>query len=136
MKYSNFSIAVTEFLDQSNLQRRPEIELLREVILETCPNLFESIKWNGPNYSDDGKDRISMRIFPNNQLQLILHLGAKSTKSVEPSRIPDSLGLLIWKSADRALMDFPNSDRILSTKTSLAEIIQNWIQLNKEIGAE
>lgn len=68
---------VTAFLDVMNHPLRDLIENLRRVILTADPDLVEGIKWNGPNYSLNGQDRITMRIHPPKQVQLVLHRGAK-----------------------------------------------------------
>lgn len=68
---------VTAFLDVMNHPLRDLIENLRRVILTAGLDLVEGIKWNGPNYSLNGEDRITMRIHPPKQVQLVLHRGAK-----------------------------------------------------------
>ena len=45
--------------------------------MSTDYELTEGIKWNGPNYSINGEDRITIRINPPKQLQVIFHRGAK-----------------------------------------------------------
>ncbi|HHW72863.1 MAG TPA: DUF1801 domain-containing protein, partial [Firmicutes bacterium] len=55
---------VTTFLDTMNHPLRDLIEYLRGVTLSAGPDLVEGIKWNGPNYSLFGEDRITMRINP------------------------------------------------------------------------
>lgn len=68
---------VTQFLDDLNHPLRKEIEQLRLIILGADPRLSENIKWNGPNFSFNGEDRITMRIHPSKQIQVIFHRGAK-----------------------------------------------------------
>jgi hypothetical protein len=133
MNVTLLSPQVTAFLDQQSLARRSEIEQLRTLILAACPNLVESIKWNGPNYSEGGKDRLTLRIFPHNQLQLIFHCGTKASVGVEKARVPDSSGLLSWKSADRAVVSFTDSETLSSIKSELAFLIQAWITATREI---
>lgn len=126
------SPSVTVFLDQQNHPRRPEIEKLRSLILDGCPQLSESIKWNGPNYSDGGKDRLTMRILPTHQLQLIFHCGAKASRGIEKSRIPDPAKLLSWKSADRAVVTLADSETLNSVKTELTYLIQAWVTATRD----
>lgn len=68
---------VTAFLEEMNHPLIELIEYLRGIILSTDPNLVEGIKWNGPNYNLDGKDRVTLKIYPPKQVQVILHRGAK-----------------------------------------------------------
>lgn len=72
---------VTRFLDELNHPLRDEIEQLRKNILAANDRLTENIKWNGPNFCFDGEDRITMRIHPPKQIQLIFHRGAKVQKT-------------------------------------------------------
>ncbi|WP_276371227.1 DUF1801 domain-containing protein [Chryseolinea sp. H1M3-3] len=69
--------AVTKFLDELQHPLRDQIEQLRKSILSANSGLTENIKWNGPNYGFHGEDRITMRIHPPRQIQLIFHCGAK-----------------------------------------------------------
>ncbi|GAB3221494.1 DUF1801 domain-containing protein [Spirosoma arcticum] len=71
-----FDLNVTKFLDDLNHPLRPEIEALRLAILQVNGSLLETIQWNAPNYSVGTEDRITMRIHPSNQVQLIFHRGA------------------------------------------------------------
>ena len=71
---------VTKFLDGLSHPFRKEIEQLRLYILSGDIRLEENIKWNGPNYYLYNNDRITMRIHPPKQIQLIFHRGAKVQK--------------------------------------------------------
>lgn len=93
----NFSKDVTAFLDALNHPYRNEIEQLRHVILSANKSLTENIKWNGPNYCVGDADRITMRIQPPKQLQLIFHRGAKVQKQPKERIIKDESGFLVWK---------------------------------------
>lgn len=74
---ANLNSEVTNFLDELSHPLRNEIEFLRNCILLTNKNLTESIKWNAPNFCINDEDRITMRIHPPKQIQLIFHRGAK-----------------------------------------------------------
>ena len=74
---NRFNSEVTNFLDGQSHPLRENIEMLREIILGSNSEISENIKWNGPNYCFEEQDRISMRINPPKQLQLIFHRGAK-----------------------------------------------------------
>ncbi|MEZ4902822.1 MAG: DUF1801 domain-containing protein [Spirosomataceae bacterium] len=73
----NTNKEVTKFLNDLNHPLRTEIEMLRHLILEANNSLAENIKWNGPNYCIATEDRITMRILPPKQIQLIFHRGVK-----------------------------------------------------------
>jgi len=125
----NMNTEVTTFLDQLNHPFRLEIEQLRNYILTANDNLTETIKWNGPNYSFNNEDRITMRVQPQTkQIQLIFHRGAK--KQIQPKKriIENKSKLLMWKENDRAIISFKSLQEIEQAETELSKIINEWIQ--------
>jgi hypothetical protein len=122
-----FSNEVNLFLDQQQHPLRVEIDQLRTYILGSNENITENIKWNGPNYSFNGEDRISMRIYPPKQIQIIFHRGAKAKVLPTENLIPDANGLLVWKTTDRAVATFKNFQSITVSKIYFQKIISDWI---------
>ena len=120
---------VSGFLDELHHSFRQEIEQLRLCILSADNNLTETIKWNGPNYSFDNEDRITMRIQPptTKQIQLIFHRGAKKQEQPKTKLIDDKSKLLTWKENDRAIATFRSMSDIESNKPNLIEIVKKWI---------
>lgn len=118
----NLNNGVTKFLDDLNHPLRNEIEELRQIILSAHIDLSENVKWNGPNYSHDINDRITMRINPPKQLQLIFHRGAKVKVQPKDRLIKDKIELLIWKENDRAIATFKNIDEIKKSKSDFTQI--------------
>lgn len=118
---------VTRFLDDLHHPCRQEIEALRLAILQANNSLNENIKWNGPNYSIGPEDRITMRIHPPKQIQLIFHRGAKVREQPPTELIKDDSGLLIWKANDRAVATYKDMASIDTTKVALGKIVQDWI---------
>jgi hypothetical protein len=104
-----------------------EIEVLRKMIRNADPDMGENIKWNGPNFHHHGEDRISMRINPTTQLQLILHRGAKVLTQPKVKLIEDNSGLLVWKGNDRAVITFKDMKAIKAKEIELKEIITKWL---------
>jgi len=119
---------VTHFLDNLNHPLRKEIELLRSIILETEVGIGENIKWNGPNYTFAGEDRITMKIHPPRQIQLIFHRGAKKLEQPKERLIEDPFGLLAWRENDRAIIGFRNADEISAKQGKLALLIASWLK--------
>lgn len=119
---------VTSFLDGLNHPLRKEIERLRHCILSANTGLTENIKWNGPNYSFDREDRITMRTHPPTQLQLIFHRGAKVLAQPEKRLVDNDAGLLAWKTNDRAVASFKNMDEITSKEALLSKVVNEWIK--------
>lgn len=123
----NLSAELTGFLDAQNHPLRMEIEQLRFLILSAETGLTESIKWNGPSYSFAGEDRISMRINPPKQLQLIFHRGAKVKPQPKEKLIQDDFKLLVWKENDRAVATLKNREELENNADNLKAIIKAWI---------
>lgn len=126
-KKINANAEVTKFLDDLNHPLRREIDELRQYILGANIELKESIKWNGPNFSLGDSDRITMRIQPPKQIQLIFHRGAKIQKQPANKLIKDDSGLLKWKENDRAIATFANLAEIKNSKSDLMKIVKDWI---------
>lgn len=122
------SAEVSTFLDELNHPLRMEIEKLREFILNSDARITENIKWNGPNYCINNEDRITMRVQPPKQIQLIFHRGAKVQELPKNRIIEDDSGLLIWKTNDRAVATFRNAGEIEQGKVNLPDIVKKWIQ--------
>lgn len=118
---------VTKLLDGLSHPFRNEIEQLRLSILGAEKGLAENVKWNGPNYCFDNKDRITMRIHPPKQVQIIFHRGAKVQKQPRNRIINDDSGLLTWKENRRAVATFKNMAEIEDSRSNLAKIVKDWI---------
>lgn len=124
----NLNSEVTKFLDNFNPLLRDEIDYLRNIIMSTDLSLIESIKWNGPNYSINGEDRITIRINSPKQIQIIFHRGAKVQEQPPEKIINDEYKFLIWKENDRAIASFKNLNEIQENSMMIQEIIIKWIQ--------
>ncbi|TLU99520.1 DUF1801 domain-containing protein [Dyadobacter luticola] len=118
---------VTQFLDELAHPLRSEIDALRSIILSADTRLNENIKWNGPNYSIGGGDRITMKILPPTKIQLIFHRGAKVKEQPNARLIEDENHLLLWKENDRAIATFNTLESIETSKDALIKIIHDWI---------
>lgn len=118
---------VTAFLKPMKHPLIKEIEVLRKIILSADADMGENIKWNGPNFHHKGEDRISIRIHPATQLQLILHRGAKVLAQPKGKLIEGNSGMLVWKGNDRAVITFKNMKEIKAKEIELKEIITKWL---------
>ncbi len=128
MANNHFSNEVTDFLDKQLHPLRAEIEALREIILRAEPTLSEGIKWNGPNYSINGEDRITMRLNPPKQIQVIFHRGAKVKTQPENHLIEGNYPFLTWKENDRAIATFKGIEDIRQFSESFREVVTKWIK--------
>ncbi len=131
MKINHINPVVSIFLDEQNLPLRKEIEFLRQSILSSNKNLSENIKWNGPNYCMDKEDRITMKIQPPKNIQIIFHRGAKVKEQPKEKLIKEDFGLLAWKGNDRAVATFKSILEIEKCKETLSTIINEWLKAAK-----
>jgi hypothetical protein len=120
---------VTLFLDNLNHPFRSEIEYLRNCILASNSELIENIKWNGPNYSFRGEDRITMRVQPlKKQVQLIFHRGAKKMMQPDSKLIQSDAKWLVWKENDRAVATFKSKQELEDAEFELTQVIIKWVK--------
>ena len=128
----NLNTEVSDFLDKQDHPFKNVIEQLRTLILSANPALYESIKWNGPNYCFENQDRITMRIQPpTKQVQLIFHRGAKKLSQPAEKLITNKSKMLVWKENDRAIITFKSLQEIENEKKELTKIINEWIKVTK-----
>lgn len=124
---------VTTFLDDLNHPLSEEIERLRTLILNSVEGLTENIKWNGPNYTYNNNDRVTMRVQPVKKavIQLIFHRGAAKLAQPKNKLIETNASFISWKENDRAIATFKSLDEIEENKDILTHIIQDWIEATK-----
>jgi uncharacterized protein YdhG (YjbR/CyaY superfamily) len=128
---TNLNNEVNIFLDELKHPLRTEINLLRSIILVSNSGLIENVKWNGPNFCFENQDRITMRIQPPTQIQIIFHRGAKVKEQPKERLLKNDFGILVWKENDRAIATFSNIDEINSNKDNFTKIVTGWIDATK-----
>ena len=133
--YMNKYKTVEEFLNDLSDDKRLQVDTLRNIILDTEPQLEEHIKWNAPSYVQDGEDRITFNLM-NKQgvVKLVLHMGAtrKEDKKGAPVMQDDS-GLIEWSSDIRGMVTFTSIDDINSGINSLKKIIKDWLSVPSSV---
>ncbi|MBK8049283.1 MAG: DUF1801 domain-containing protein [Anaerolineales bacterium] len=116
------------FLGEFNDARKPLVEAMLTAIHEACPDLTESIKWNAPNFSDAGKDRLSFMLHKPDRVVLVLHAGAKVKEDKKASHLyQDDTGLLAWQSNIRATITFHDLAGFTSHRDEFKQAMQRWI---------
>lgn len=124
---NNLNIEVTTFLDKLNHPFRSEIEVLRQIILNSNSDINENIKWNGPNYIFNNEDRITLKINPPKIIQIIFHCGAKIKEQPQNKLIDNDFGLLQWKENNRAVASFKSMNDIEINKEQIQSIVKQWL---------
>ena len=119
---------VNGFLDEMNHPLRKVIDDLRRIIKSASADLEENVKWNGPNFVHDGEDRITMKIYPPTQIQLIFHRGATVLEQPPAPLIEDNSGMLVWRGNDRAIASFRSEAEVIKRKAGLTRVVRAWIE--------
>jgi len=126
---------VEEFLNSLNEDKRSQADTLRDLILNTEPQLKEHIKWNAPSYVLDGEDRITFNLMNKQEVvKLVLHMGAtrKEDKKGKPI-MQDESGLIEWSSDIRGMITFNSINDVTSNIAALKKIIKNWLSIPSAI---
>jgi len=133
MNQSSLNTEVTKFLDSLNHPLRDEIDYIRTIIMSTELGLIEGIKWNGPNCSIQNEDRITIKIQPPKQIQVIFHRGAKVKVKPNDRLLKDTYNILEWKEKDRAVATFKKLSEIRTCSPILKEIVIEWVRVTSSI---
>ena len=103
----------------------PLIAVLRAAIMDADPRIEENVKWNSPNFSIDGTDRVTLRLNPKGGVQVILHRGAKKDDS--SFGVDDPTGELEWRGHDRAILSVADEADAHRVAPQLTELVARWI---------
>lgn len=126
---------VVEFLNELDDDKRLQVDMLRDLILSTEPQLEEHIKWNAPSYVLEDEDRITFNLM-NKQgvVKLVLHMGA--TREEDKKGVPvmqDYSGLIEWSSDIRGMITFKSIEDVISNTTALKKILNDWLSIPSAI---
>ena len=123
---------IEEFMSALDDNKRSQVEVLRELIISSEPNLEEHIKWNAPSYVFNGEDRITFNLLnKENIVKLVFHMGAlrKEDKKGEPV-IKDDSGLVEWSSDIRGVMSFASLEEIKAQSDDVRKFIIKWLSIS------
>lgn len=121
-----------EFMDQFEDGRKPLVEAMLKSIIKACPTLTESIKWNAPNFSEDGKDRMTLMLHKTEAVGLILHTGARPKEDKKaPHLFTDETSLLEWNSNIRATVSFADLDDFMAKREVFMHAVKRWVEETK-----
>jgi hypothetical protein len=123
-----------EFMTEFEDERKPLVEALLRTIIEACPTLTETIKWNAPTFCDKDKDRMTIMLHKKDRVGLILHTGARPKEDKKALILyRDDTELLDWNSNIRATISFSNLTVFLSKKELFTKAIKRWIEETKDL---
>lgn len=110
--------------------RLAEIHALRQLVLDVDPAIGEAVKWNAPSFHVGGDHFATMRLAGRTPaLQLILHLGARNTRTVPRGAIADPQALLTWLGHDRACIDLMARGPVATLREPLQALLRRWLAL-------
>ncbi|MDQ0727178.1 DUF1801 domain-containing protein [Microbacterium sp. W4I20] len=120
---------VAEFLDAQPPERRAEVEWLQALVFEAEPGVGETIKWNSPNYTLNGVDRLTVNAAGRGPVRLILHFGTDraEAKNAPPTFSGDPQRRLIWHSDIRASLPVPPAAERAEDRDALIGVIRAWL---------
>lgn len=122
------------FLSTFQDERKSLVEAVLNAILEACPDLTETIKWNAPTFCDAGKDRMTLLLHQKDRVGLILHAGTRPTEDKKGVRLfQDETGLLEWKSDIRATIIFRDIADFSSKRNLFKNAVTRWIEETKKL---
>lgn len=118
---------VDAWLAASTHPRLGEIRRLRAAILAAEPEMEESVKWNAPNFRFAGVDRVTFRVAPKDQVQLILHRGAK-VRDTDGFAFDDPEGHVRWLAPDRGVVTFADMADTAAREADVGALVQRWVR--------
>ncbi len=110
---------VDEYLQKKKHPLTAEIQRVREIILETHPDMEETIKWSSPTFVYKG-NMASYFMNAKKHVSLMFHKGAT---------IKDNTGLLQGDGKEARTAKFADMQAIENQKEALQEVVRAWIKM-------
>lgn len=119
---------VTHILEEKKHKSIELINAIRKIILDSDKRIKEIWKWNGPSYTCNTSDIITIKIFPETKpVSIIFHAGIKTGSNIK-SEFNQALNLQAeWRGNDRVVY-IVNSESDLRPAPFRAFICK-WIEL-------
>jgi hypothetical protein len=118
---------VETFLASLEHPFKREVLALRQLILGVDQRITEGIKWNAPSFRTS-EWFATFQLRAKDEVQVILHLGAKKRAEAVDLRIADPASLLKWLGPDRASVTFRDLAHINGARSAFAELIRQWVK--------
>jgi uncharacterized protein YdhG (YjbR/CyaY superfamily) len=130
---NSLNTEVTKLVNIKKHKLSDLILILRLLILSSDKLIEENIKWNSPNYSVNEQDRVTLRIYPVDKVQIVFHRGSQVKTKPKFKLMDDPKKLLIWKENDRAVMMIDGNFDFLKNELYIKSLVKNWISKDKYI---
>lgn len=115
---------VDAFMAKLEHPLKVQIETVRRIVRGVDPAIGEAIKWNAPSFRTT-EFFATTHLRSREQVQLILHLGAKVRPKLPKLELSDPQGLVKWLAPDRCLVSLGD---VAPNEAALAAIVRAWIR--------
>ena len=107
------------------------VEYIRQLILNTHPEIAEHIKWNSPSFYYTGEMKaFNPKEYKRDLIVMNLHKGRIILVLPTGAKINDATGLLEGKYTDgRRLISFKDMDDVKKKEVDLRWVIKEWLAL-------
>lgn len=121
-----FDAEVSQLLASHPHKYRECLEEIRLLVLGADYSISEGIKWNSMSFrTHEWFATWNQRA--EDKIQFVFHLGAKKRK-VDSSSMSHDLGERVeWKSGDRCLVNFADSEDVMTCKQEFVQFVRTWI---------
>lgn len=126
-KSRKLAATVQTLISELDHPHKDAIVALRQLLLSADPAISEEVKWNAPSFRTS-EHFATMHLRGQDAFQLILHLGAKSGRTVAKDAIADPDKLLKWLGPDRAAVTFNGAGDLANKRDALIAIVRQWIR--------
>jgi len=122
---------VADFITSLTPEKAQQVNVLRESILSSRPDLKEHIKWNAPSYALDGEERITFNVKNKaDQVSLIMHMGATRKEDTDARPVLETdEGLVRWNSNIRGVIAFKNLEDVRAKLAVVLRVLDAWLAI-------
>lgn len=121
------AIVVDAFLDALEHPGIANIRIIRAAVLALDARIDEEIKWNAPSFKLDDHFA-TFRLHPPENLQLVLHTGAKPKKPPKQFILEDKSQLVKWAAPDRCVINVGNRDVNSEHCGLVVGLVRKWLK--------
>lgn len=125
------AVSLEQYLAALDPDRRALVEAVRALVRDVDPALVEGVKWNAPNWSLHGVDRITVNT-GNKQgvVRLVLHMGvARPEDRSAPPVMDDPSGLVMWSSDIRGVLTFADLPDLQEKTPRVRDVLTRWLAI-------
>lgn len=107
---------------------KKDIEIARRIMLGAAPGISEGVKWNAPSFRTEKAYFATIHLRAKDQVQVILHLGAKVRPDLKAFKVADPSGLMKWLGKDRAMVSLGAGRALAANRKALKAIVRAWVK--------